>query len=261
MKKIQEGVRIKLILLGGIIAIIAVILVGVFMQVRERAYIQNTNPELARAMEYEEVKEGDEAIEGTEYVEFDAFFLRDINQDGYAESIRGTCKPIGQDDTLYMELNVQTAGYLKNAKIDINGENFYLQMSQPKDNELKDNYIGNNIKTIEFNNIANGTQKMLTGLVRSGDYSVTSRKAEAIGNNINNYSKINNVTLTGTYVGEDGTEVEIKKRLEFDLDWYAEATASIYSTSQIGHIENTINQEKGELSLDFTVYTEETHKE
>ena len=261
MKNVQEGVRIKLILLGGIIAIIAVILFGVFMQVRERAYIQNTNPELARAMEYEEVKEGDEAVEGTDYVEFDAFFLRDINQDGYAESIRGTCKPIGKDDTLYMELNVQTAGYLKNAKIEINGENFYLQTSLPKDNELKDNYIGNNIKTIEFNDIANGTQKMLTGLVRSGDYSVTSRKAEAIGNNINNYSKINNVTLTGTYVGEDGTEVEINKTVEFDIDWYGEATARIYSTSQIGDIENTINEGKGELSLDFTVYTEETDKE
>ena len=261
MKNVQEGVRIKLILLGGIIAIIAVILFGVFMQVRERAYIQNTNPELARAMEYEEVKEGDEAVEGTDYVEFDAFFLRDINQDGYAESIRGTCKPIGQDDTLYMELNVQTAGYLKNTKIDINGENFYLQTSLPKDNELKDNYIGNNIKTIEFNDIANGTQKMLTGLVRSGDYSVTSRKAEAIGNNINNYSKINSVTLTGTYVGEDGTEIAINKTVEFNIDWYGETQARIYSIIQNKDITNAIDEEKGELSLDFTVYTEETDKE
>ena len=261
MKNVQEGVRIKLILLGGIIAIIAVILFGVFMQVRERAYIQNTNPELARAIEYEEVKEGDEAVEGTDYVEFDAFFLRDINQDGYAESIRGTCKPIGQDDTLYMELNVQTAGYLKNTKIDINGENFYLQTSLPKDNELKDNYIGNNIKTIEFNDIANGTQKMLTGLVRSGDYSVTSRKAEAIGNNINNYSKINSVTLTGTYVGEDGTEIAINKTVEFNIDWYGETQARIYSIIQNKDITNAIDEEKGELSLDFTVYTEETDKE
>ena len=261
MKNVQEGVRIKLILLGGIIAIIAVILFGAFMQVRERAYIQNTNPELARAMEYEEVKEGDEAVEGTDYVEFDAFFLRDINQDGYAESIRGTCKPIGQDDTLYMELNVQTAGYLKNTKIDINGENFYLQTSLPKDNELKDNYIGNNIKTIEFNDIANGTQKMLTGLVRSGDYSVTSRKAEAIGNNINNYSKINSVTLTGTYVGEDGTEIAINKTVEFNIDWYGETQARIYSIIQNKDITNAIDEEKGELSLDFTVYTEETDKE
>ena len=261
MKRIQEGVKVKLMIGGGIIAIIAVILFGVFMQYRQKVYMQNTNPELARAMEYEEVKEGDEEVEGTDYVQFDAFFLRDINQDGYAESIRGTCKPIGQDDTLYMELNVQTAGYLKNAKIDINGENFYLQTSLPKDNELKDNYIGNNIKTIEFNDIANGTQKMLTGLVRSGDYGVTSSKAEAIGNNINNYSKVNSVTLTGTYVGEDETEIAINKTVEFNIDWYGETKAGIYSTFQNKDITNAIDEEKRELSLDFTVYTQETDKE
>ena len=261
MKRIQEGVKVKLMIGGGIIAIIAVILFGVFMQIREKAYIQNTNPELARAMEYEEVKEGDEAVEGTDYVEFDAFFLRDINQDGYAESIRGTCKPIGQDDTLYMELNVQTAGYLKNAKIDINGENFYLQTLLPKDDELKDNYIGNNIKTIEFNDIANGTQKMLTGIVRSGDYSQASKKAEAIGNNINNYSNVNSVTLTGTYVAEDGTETQITKTVDFNIDWYGETKATITTTNQNKDITNAIDEEKGELSLEFTVYTEETDKE
>ena len=261
MKKIQDGIKVKLMIGGGIIAIIAVILFGVFMQVRERAYIQNTNPELARAMEYEEVQEGDEAVEGTEYVSFDAFFLRDINQDGYAERIRGTCKEIGNEDTLYMELNIQTAGYLKNAKIDINGENFYLQTALPKDNELKDNYIGNNIKTIEFNNLSNGTQKMLTGLVRSGDYSQASRKAEAIGNNINNYSKVNSVTLTGTYVGEDGAETQITKKVDFNVDWYGEAEARINSTLQNKDITNAINEEKGELSLEFTIYTEEINKE
>ena len=80
-----------------------------------------------------------------------------------------------------MEINVETAGMLKNAKIEIQGNNFYLQTSLPKDNELKDNYIGNNIKVIEFNDLNNGTQKLLTGIVRSGDYSYTSSKADAIG--------------------------------------------------------------------------------
>ena len=106
------------------------------------------------------MQEGEEAVEGTPNVKFDAFFLRDLDGDGYAESIRGTSKQIGSEDTLYMELNVQTAGYLKDAKIEIDGKNFYLQTALPKDDELKDNYIGNNIKIIEFNDIANGTQKL-----------------------------------------------------------------------------------------------------
>ena len=160
---------------------------------------------------------------------------------------------------MYMELNVQTEGYLKNAKIEINGENFYLQTALPKDDELKDSYVGNNIKTIEFNDLANGTQKLLTGIVRSGDYSYSSRKADAIGNNINNYSKVNSVTLTGTYVNGAGEEIPITKTVEFNIDWYGTTKARIYSTSQTKNIENAIDEENGVVNLDFTVYTEETN--
>ncbi len=242
----------------AMILVIIVAVVGAMQSINTKTGI---SPELAKAMTYDVVEDGDEAVEGTENVKFDAFFLRDINQDGYAESIRGTSKEIGKEDTLYMELNVITAGYLKDAKITINGENFYLQTSLPKDEELKDNYVGNNIKEIEFNEIRNGTQKLLTGIVRSGDYSYTSRKAEAIGNNKNNYSKVNSVTLTGTYVGEDGTETPITKTVEFNIDWYGTTKASIYTTSQSGNIENAINEEEGTLELDFTVYTQERDQE
>ena len=186
-----------------------------------------TTAELEVSKTYEQVEEGDEATQ-SEYVKFDAFFLRDLDGDGYAESIRGACREIGEEDTLYMELNVMTAGYLRDGKITVNGENFYLQTSLPKDDELKNNYIGNNVKTIEFNDLANGTQKMLTGIVRSGNYSYSSQKAAAIGNNINNYSKVNSVTLTGTWVSEDGeTTVDINKTVDFTIDWYGVTKASI----------------------------------
>ena len=198
VKKIKEN-RMKTIVGTVTIVLFAVVAIIAGQVVKEQNRINAMSAENRRAMNYEQVQEGDEVVENTNgAVEFDAFFLRDLTGDGYAESIRGTSKEIGKEDTLYMELNVQTEGYLKNAKIEINGENFYLQTALPKDDELKDSYVGNNIKTIEFNDLSNGTQKLLTGIVRSGDYSYSSRKAEAIGNNINNYSKVNSVTLTGT---------------------------------------------------------------
>ena len=214
--------------------------------------------ELARAMTYAQVQEGDNAVEGTDNVKFDAFFLRDLDADGYAESLRGTCKEIGTSDTLYMELNVQTEGYLKDAKITIDGKNFYLQTTLPKDQELKQNYIGNNIKEIEFNNLSNGTQKLLTGVVRSGDYTYTSGKISAIGNNTNNYSKVNSVTLTGTYVDESGNETPVTKQVDFNIDWYGKTSTRIYTTNQNGNISNAVNEEEGIVNLGFTVYTEET---
>lgn len=240
---------------------ILVLVIGWIYHANKEKQNASITPELARAMNYPEVVEGDEAVEGTDYVKFDAFFLRDINFDGYAESIRGTSKEIGSEDTLYMELNVQTQGYLKDAKITINGENFYLQTALPKDDELKDNYVGNNIKEIAFNTINNGTQKLITGIVRSGDYSYDSRKAEAIGNNINNYSKVNSVTLTGTYVGETG-EVAISKTVDFTVDWYGTTEARIYTTNQTyDDIVNRIDETSKTLKLNFTVNTEEVKEQ
>ena len=220
-----------------------------------------TTAELEVSKTYAQVEEGDEATQ-SEYVKFDAFFLRDLDGDGYAESIRGACREIGGEDTLYMELNVMTAGYLRDGKITVNGENFYLQTALPKDDELKDNYIGNNIKTIEFNDLANGTQKMLTGIVRSGDYSYSSQKAAAIGNNTNNYSKVNSVTLTGTWVSEDGqSTVDINKTVDFTIDWHGVTKASINTTNQTKYLEDTIDEENGTVNADFTIYTQETANE
>ena len=260
VNRIKEN-RMKTIVGTVTIVLFAVVALIAGQVVKEQNRINGMSAENRRAMNYEQVQEGDEVVENTNgAVEFDAFFLRDLTGDGYAESIRGTSKEIGKEDTLYMELNVQTEGYLKNAKIEINGENFYLQTALPKDDELKDSYVGNNIKTIEFNDLSNGTQKLLTGIVRSGDYSYSSRKAEAIGNNINNYSKVNSVTLTGTYVNGVGEEKEISKTVKFNIDWYGTTIAKINTTSQSKNIEEAINEE-GIISLDFTIYTQETENE
>ena len=223
------------------------------------------DPEIARSMTYEEVQEGDDAIEGTDDVKFDAFFLRDLNSDGYAESIRGTCREVGQDDTLYMELRVLAGGYLENGVITINGNNFYLQTSIPKDEEIKENAVGNNIKKIELNTINSGTQKLLTGIVRSGNYSSNSQKLSALDRNINNYSSVNDITLTGTYVSNDGeTRVNINKKVEFNVDWHGTLEAEMPSyianksnTSQEQDIATAKNEEDETFTVEMTVGMQE----
>lgn len=161
-EKLKKGITkkkittIAIFAVAVIIAIIAIVVNQTNEQSSKRKKII-ADGELARAMTYDQFEDGDEAVDGTDNVKFSAFFLRDVNNDGYAEKIKGTCKQIGKEDTLYMEVNVQTDGILKNAKIEVDGKNFYLATTAPKDNELKDNYIGNNIKKLEFNDMANGT--------------------------------------------------------------------------------------------------------
>ena len=85
------------------------------------------DPERARAMTYEQFGPGSDDVYSTDgetkvdNVKFSAFFLRDLDGDGYAEKIKGTCKEVGTSDTLYMEINILTNGKLKNAKVEIDG--------------------------------------------------------------------------------------------------------------------------------------------
>ncbi|MCI8655334.1 MAG: hypothetical protein HFJ48_05650, partial [Clostridia bacterium] len=253
-RKVIIGIALVLMM----ISLIATIVINQITSKMSNNTTITMTPELARAKTYEQVQEGDEAVEGTENVKFDAFFLRDLDGDGYAESLRGTSKKIGKEDTLYMEINVQTAGHLKDAKITIDGKNFYLQTALPKDEQLASSYIGNNTKEIKFNDLTNGSNKLITGIVRSGDYTYPSTKANAIGSNINNYSRNDNkIILTGTYVDENGTEIPITKEVSFTMDWYGTVKINAYTPIQNVDLPDTINEQEGTMNLPFAFATEE----
>ena len=225
---------------------------------------QTNNPELAKAMSYDRFEDTDADIYDTNNVKFGAFFLRDLDEDGYAEKIKGTCKEIGTEDTLYMELNVLTEGYLENGVITINGNNFCMQTAIPKDNEIQENVIGSDVKEIKLNQINNGTQKLLTGMVRSGDYSYDSRRMSALENDITKMSQINSVTLTGTYVDGEGNKTNIEKTIDFTIDWYGTTKAEIpeyiqgnFNSNQLKDNTNIVDEEKQEVNFEFNIGTQE----
>ena len=273
LKKFEEKITKKgLLIAGGIaIALVAVIIaIAIISSKGEGTRKKNFIPdsELARAMTYDQFTDADASVNGTDYVKFGAFFLRDINNDGYAEKIKGTCKQVGKEDTLYMELNVLTNGYLENGVITINSDNFYLQTAIPKDSEVKDNVISNNTKQISLNQINNGTQKLLTGIVRTGDYSYDSQKFAAIGNDTTKYSKINSVTLTGTHVAANGTRTQINKTIELNMDWYGTTKAEIPSyianernLNQSKDNTNVVDEENEQAVFEFDIGMQETNNQ
>ena len=219
------------------------------------------DPELARAMTYAQVKDGEDAT-NSDYVKFDAYFLKDLNNDGIAEKIRGTCREIGSDSTLYMNLSVNTNGYVKDGVITVKEKNFYMQTKIPKDDQIKDNVISNNTTSIKFNNITSGTSKEVLGNIRSGDYSYSSQKAEALGNNINNYSQVNEITFTGTHVEDStGKETKIEKKVSFNVDWYGKAETSISTSNQTYSLKDFIDPNSENLKLKVNINTFEEYGE
>ena len=207
-----------------LIAIISVLITLIFMFTYKKVIKTTnnvTNPEILRSMTYAQVTDKDSKVDNCEYVKFNAFFTRDLNNDGNAEMLLGTCREINSTDTLYMDINVLTDGYLENGVIEIRSSNFNYSMNMVKDNVLKNNYISKNVKKIQLNTIKAGTQKLILGDVVAN-----------IGNNTNNYSNVSSVTLKGTHVTDDGqTRTPISKTINLTVDWHGKTSARIYTSS------------------------------
>ena len=206
-------------------------------------------------MTYKRFTDEDSKIDNCDYVQFNAFFTRDLDGDGYAEKIAGTCKKIGEKDTLYMDINVLTQGYLKNGQITLNAKNFTWSTAIVDDNIVDGDYIGETSKIKLDDNVVNGSQKLMSGTISS-----------KIENNINNYSQISSVTLTGTYVSDDGQETEINKTVELTVDWYGITKTEV--NKYAGYNGETQNMNMDELefgdnsvTFPFNAYVTETEKE
>ena len=252
------------LIIGLVMGIIATLVVGASKIELKRLATQD--PELIRAKTYGELEESDEQT-NSEYVRFSAFFLKDLNQDGNAEKVKGTCKEVGGEDILYMSLNVITEGFLKNGKIEIEADNMYFQTALVDDEAIKGNYVSPNTSVIDLKDIRVGTQKLIFGNVRSGDYSNKYAKTDAIGNDTTKYSGINRIKFTGTHVKFDGTETPIEKIVEVPVDWYDKTVTQIPykydggkkdNQTQNYDLTNMINEEKQELNLTFNVVAQET---
>ena len=235
------------IISGTISAMFLVLLLVCGITTNKISKLNAMDPELRRAITYDQFEEGSDIVEGSEDdIRFSAFFLRDINGDGYAEKIKGTCKEINSNDNLYMELSVQGEAYLEDAVIEINGTNFNFLGNIAKDEQLKDNYFGNT-RRIEFNTVRNGTQRLLEGQIKSSLI------------NISDFSKNDNkIILTGKYVNTDGTKKDIRKEIDLTVDWYIKNLgAKINNTRQDRDIKSVINEKNNTVNLKFSIETSE----
>ena len=194
--------KVKFIYGGIIIAIIAMIICSIAFKVNIKKSITELSPEDKRMMQYEQLTPEKEAVENCDNVKFSAYFAKDINNDGYAEKVLGTCKETNNVDTLRISVNVQSGGYLKDGVISINGKNFNYMTEIPKDSIIKENYVSKNTKKIELNNINSGTEMTIRGNI------------SCVLTQIEHYSVSDNkVTLTGVYVDDEGNETSRNKEI------------------------------------------------
>ena len=241
-----------------IISILVIILASMALIITQRnRSILNANQ---RQQQYKEITDADYETQ-SDKVKFMAYFL-----DG-SKKVDGTNNRVGYNDTLYFDLQL-AEGTLRNAKVSINSQNFYLETNLIKDSVISENYVSINTEEILMNELTGNISKTFEGYVKSGNYEFTTSKTEAIGNDISNYSKVNTIVFTADYVDSSGATTAISKEIPLTVEWYGninfEIPDEVYgndNTIQKYRIDDYIDAENNEMTIEFDIATQETANE
>ena len=152
-------------------------------------------------------------VTSNENVTFDAYFK---NAEGkVTHTIRESMSK--QDLKLYVSVQVKK-GYLKNAKVQILGEN----------NTSSNLKVKSSSETLEYiEGIEEATNTISLKQVNPGTQIVLELPVEAAKENLYdlaNFSKLNDMVLTGTYVGDSGKETKLEKTIQTRNEWTENAT-------------------------------------
>lgn len=160
--------------------------------------------------------ENQQTVTNNENVEFDAYF-----KDEKGNSIHQVKYDFDDENQkLYVSVQVKT-GYLKDAKVQITGEN----------NTVSNFQIVSSNETLEMvEKIDSQNNEITLKQLNSGTQVVLQIPIKAFSQeeyDLSNFSKINDIKLTGSYVGNNGKTVSIEKTIKTRNEWTNEAVITL----------------------------------
>ena len=140
-------------------------------------------------------------------VEFDTYFMEN------GQKVHSSIKTIGEENYIYASIAVKNAGYLKNAKLELDNPNF----------KIADNFSAKEVSKVEsnaisFNQIKNGN----TATVSIPVQMIVSENVD-----LTQFNKENTIKFTATYVDGNGNEKQVRKDITIQLAWTAEKLAEL----------------------------------
>ena len=182
--------------------------------------------------QYDLVQPGDENLPETPNVQFDAYFLNDSvkTRGALLGPIKGPNIVTVPQKSLYIELKVIGEGYLKDGTIMLSRTNSVTDATLITDEVINGVYVGDFYR-IDLKNVSNGITKVIRLEVQPN-----------IKNKDDFYRNDNKITLTGTYVNNNGEEIKIKKDVNYAIETiYEELNASSQMSNDL-RIEYTNNE-------------------
>ena len=189
-----------------ILSVLALVGIG-FSASKVVKNFSNTKDINAKTGDYTAVQWGEERVTGTNFVTFDAYFLKNSNK------YRGAYLPYtkkGEVDynvaskDLWVELRVLGNGSLRNAKLLFTQDNVIERFSLPESATIANDVIGVNANQVNLKEINNGTTVLFRVNVNA---------------NLKKFkSDENKVKLVGEHVANDGTVTPIEKEVKFTVE-------------------------------------------
>lgn len=177
--------------------------------------------------------ENQKTVSNNENVKFDAYFVDETGNKTH--TAKGD-----MDDNLKLNLEVQVEeGYLKNAKIKMLGQD-----GGQANFKLNSNEIPNSVESINLDSSLIALKQINSGTSVILEVPVASIKNDSF--DLSNFSKINNITLTGTYVDNAGKQIEIEKTINTRNEWNKKVSITVEQELK-AFIPYEVNTEKGTI--------------
>lgn len=179
--------------------------------------------------------EKQETITSNRNVVFDAYFKDE--KGNITHTVREDINK--QDLKLYVQVEVKR-GYLKNATIQIlgeNGTNSNLKLKNSSDTSENIETINISTNTINLKQINAGMQLIL-------EIPVVACKEDIY--DLSNLSKLNDIILKANYIGDDAKEIKIEKVIKTRNEWKAEAIP-VLEAGIVRFIPYTIGEKNGTI--------------
>ena len=196
----------------------------------------------AKSGDYTPVQYGEERIEGTNFVTFDAYFLKN------SQKYRGEYLPYTKDrdkgynatsKNLWIELRVLGNGSLKNAKLLFTQDNVTEKFKMLESETIAHDSVGINLNQINLKEVPNGKTVLF--------------RVEVNANLKKFISNDNKVKLVGEYVANDGSATPIEKEVKFTVESSVDnAIAYIerdYNTQNRSYDEKTLAKKDGKIVI------------
>ena len=196
----------------------------------------------AKSGDYTPVQYGEERVEGTNFVTFDAYFLKN------SQKYRGEYLPYTKDrdkgynatsKNLWIELRVLGNGSLKNAKLLFTQDNITEKFKMLESETIAHDSVGINLNQINLKEVPNGKTVLF--------------RVEVNANLKKFISNDNKVKLVGEYVANDGSTTPIEKEVKFTVESSVDnAIAYIerdYNTQNRSYDEKTLAKKDGKIVI------------